>query len=97
MVYTIQGLSFVCKRHRNQIRPRLSPNVEETPMETLCDIFDIPKPACVPQTMNISPEPTIRAGQKPLPRVTLTRRKSARKRKVTRRLSPDPKRKRYLS
>ena len=94
MVYTIQGPKFVCKRHINQIRPRSSES-EEIPMETLCDTFDIPKPLCTQEQMNISPEPTIRAEQNSLPQKNLPRRKSSRKRKSVRRLSPEPKRKRY--
>ena len=95
MVYTIQGPNFVCKRHINQIRPRISTNDEELPMETLCDTFDIPKPLCTQEPMNISPEPTTRVGQNTLPQGTPPKRRSIRKRKVVRRLSPDPKRKRY--
>ena len=95
MVYTIQGPKFICKRHINQIRPRSSESEEEMPMEILCDTFDIPKPLCAHEPMNVSPEPAIQAGQNSSPQETLPIRKSTRKRKVVMRLNPDPKRKRY--
>ena len=91
MVYTIQGPNFVCKRHINQIRPRVTES-EELPMETLFETFDIPQP--MHELMNIPPDPATQCGQSSLPQETRLRR-SSRKRKFTRRLSPDPKRKRY--
>ena len=91
MVYTIQGPNFVCKRHINQIRPRVTES-EELPMETLFETFDIPQP--MHELMNIPPDPATQCGQSSLPQETRLRR-SSRKRKFTKRLSPDPKRKRY--
>ena len=95
MVYTIKGQNFICKRHVNQIRRRFTDNEEETPMETLCDIFDVPTPVSEQEPMNISPDPATRTGQNSLPHGTPPKRRSTRKRKVVSRLSPDPKRKRY--
>ena len=95
VVYIIENQAFTCKRHVNQIRPRTVHEEVESPMETLCDTFEIPNPSSSHEEMDVSPEPAIRTEQNSMTQENVQIRKSSRKKKGVKRLQPNHFLKRY--
>ena len=98
VIYLSHGSKFFCKRHINQLRPRYIETIqnnEEIPMEVLYDSFQIKPPMNVGMPIEATTNQKKNADSYKCEGTRTERRISSRKRKRTKHLRLNLKRKKY--